>query len=274
MVLGAAERLTVMFGGDFLALPVGAGGGGVVDLEAIHSDIPFATVGVTGDDAGESDEASGVLRPALQYGEVEEGEVVALDHFFAGAGGDGLGEKLSGFGEERKHLEFVEEALRGFEVHEDLDAVGEFIEGVHTQGQLHAGFRAELVDEDLRAGVVSYVLEEEGGAAGPSSFARPDSPFGSAQSRLGRLSPHVHLADAVGYLGDFQDGVDFSLDALEFAGAVEGGDPLAEVIEGQGGLQGTDDYKQLAVLGLARWAQVSATLVAEVPYRSGESVVR
>ena len=135
-----------MFGGDFLALPVGASGGGVVDLEAVHADIAFAGVGVAGDDAGEGDEASGVLRPALQDGEVEEGEVVALDDFFAGACGDGLGKKPSSFGEERKHFEFIEEALRGFEVHEDADAVGEFIEGVDPEGELHAGFGSELVD--------------------------------------------------------------------------------------------------------------------------------
>ena len=127
-------RLAGVFGGDFLSLPVRAGGVGVVDLEAVHADISFAGFRVAGDDAGESDEASGILRPALQDGEVEQGEVVALDDFFAGSGGDGLGEKFSGFGEERKHFEFVEEALRGFKVHEDADAVGEFVEGVHAKG--------------------------------------------------------------------------------------------------------------------------------------------
>jgi hypothetical protein len=39
---------------------------------------------------------------------------------------------------------------------------------------------------------------------------------------------------------DFQNRVDFGLDALEFAGAVEGGDPLAEVVEGQRGLLGNE----------------------------------
>jgi len=59
----------------------------------------------------------------------------------------------------------------------------------------------------------------------------------------------VHFADAVGDFGGFQDGVDFSLDAFEFAGAVEGGDPLAEVVEGQKiTLLGTNDYKQWVVI--------------------------
>jgi hypothetical protein len=39
--------------------------------------------------------------------------------------------------------------------------------------------------------------------------------------------------NTVGDFRDFQHGVGFSLDALELAGAVEGGDPLAEVVEGQ-----------------------------------------
>jgi hypothetical protein len=154
----------------------------------------------------------------LQDGEVEEGKIVVLDDFFAGAGGDGLGEELSGFGEEREHFQFVEEALGRFDVEKHFDAVGEFVEGSDAEGKLHAGFRAELVDEKLRVGVTFYVLEEEGGAAG------------------------FRFTYAVGDFGDFEDWICFGLDAFEFAGAVEGGDPLAEVVEGQGVLLGNDDY--------------------------------
>jgi hypothetical protein len=67
--------------------------------------------------------------------------------------------------------------------------------------------------------MVFDVLEEEGGAAGISRF---------------------RFAYAISDLGDFQDGVCFSLDALEFAGAVESGDPLAEVVEGQRVSPGND----------------------------------
>ena len=86
--------------------------GGVVDLQAVHAYIALAGFWVASGYAGEGDEAAGVLRPALQDGEVEKGKVVVFDYFFAGSGGDGLGEELSGFGEEREHFEFVEEALR------------------------------------------------------------------------------------------------------------------------------------------------------------------
>ena len=75
-------------------------------------------------------------------------------------------------------------------------------------------------------------FEEECRAAGLPGLARTDS--------RGRLSPHVHLTDPVGDFGDFQDGVDFGSDALEFTSAVERGDPLAEVVEGQSVLSGCD----------------------------------
>jgi hypothetical protein len=44
----------------------------------------------------------------------------------------------------------------------------------------------------------------------------------------------VHFGDAVGDFGDLKDGVGLGLDALQLADAFERGDPLAEVVEGQG----------------------------------------
>ena len=49
-----------------------AGGGVVVDLHPVHSDIPLAGVGVVGDDAGQGDESSAIQGPALKDGEVEQ----------------------------------------------------------------------------------------------------------------------------------------------------------------------------------------------------------
>src|SRR5579859_971735 len=63
------------------------------------------------------------------------------------------------------------------------------------------------------------VLKQKCGASGPDSG--------------GRLSPHMHFRDAVGYFGNLENGIGFGLNALEFTGAVQGGDPLAEVVEGQ-----------------------------------------
>ena len=94
-----------------------------------------------------------------------------------------------------------------------------------------------LVDEELRAGMAFDVFEEKGGAAGglTSHCARLDSRGGCPHAACGGVCA---LAHAIGDLGDFEDGVGFGLDALEFAGAVECGDPLAEVVEGQKDLLG------------------------------------
>lgn len=59
--------------GDFLELPVHAGGLVIVDLHSVHADIPFAGVRIAGDDAGEGDEPAAVEGPALEDGKIGEG---------------------------------------------------------------------------------------------------------------------------------------------------------------------------------------------------------
>ena len=155
-------------------------------------------------------------------GKSSEREVVALDHFFAGAGGDRLGKELAHLGEHGQHFDFVEKALRRLHVHEGADAVGDFVERVDVERQIHAARGAELVDEELRAGVAFDVLKQQ---------RRP------ASSVPGGLD----LADAVGDLGDFEDGVGFGAD-FQFAGAVERRDPVAQVVVGQACSRKTEDY--------------------------------
>ena len=58
--------------GDFLQLPVHAGGFVVVNLDTIHADVAFAGVGVFGDDTGERDEAPAVERPAFKNRDVSK----------------------------------------------------------------------------------------------------------------------------------------------------------------------------------------------------------
>jgi len=52
----------------------------------------------------------------------------------------------------------------------------------------------------------------------------------------------VAFADAVSNLGDFENRIGFGTDFAEFAGAVERGDPVAEIVIGQAGLRETKDY--------------------------------
>ena len=120
-----------MLGGDFLALRMEAGGALVINLQTITANVALAGFGVAGDDAGQGDESACVLRPTLQDGKVIEREIVFADYFFAGAGGNCLGEKLPHLGQLRKHFYFVQKSLGGFNVHEGADAGGDLVERVH-----------------------------------------------------------------------------------------------------------------------------------------------
>lgn len=77
--------------------------------------------------------------------------------------------------------------------------------------------------------MVFDALEKQGWAAASPTRAK---------RWLGRgalvVGSSLAFAYAVGDFGNFEDGIDFGLDAFEFAGAVERGDPLAEVGKGQG----------------------------------------
>ena len=123
-----------MFGGNFLALPVHAGGLAVVDLHAIHADVALPCRlrkrGSRVMTHGQGDEAAAILGPALQDGKIENAEVFAQDDFFAGRvfGGDKLGEEFSHLGEHGEHADLVEEAFGGAEIHQLANAIGDIIE--------------------------------------------------------------------------------------------------------------------------------------------------
>src|ERR1039457_1122786 len=206
-----SHALTCVFSRNFLTLPMHSRRTFVVDLHPVHPQIAFPRLGVARGDQGESDETPGIFGPALQDGEIEQGEIVALDDLFAGAGGHRAREELSGFRQQRKHLELVEETLGRFDIHEHADAGGDLVEGIDAERELHAGIGSELVDEELGAGMTFEILEEKCGATKLSGFARTDSRG---------LSPHVRFRDTVGDFGDFKDGISFGLDALQLSGAV------------------------------------------------------
>ena len=141
---GGAEAVAHLLGGYLLALPVHAGGFGVVDLHAVHAYVALAGFGVAGDDAGEGDEAASVLRPGLEDGELEEVDVcAAMDDLLAGGvfGGDDFGEEAAYLGERGKQLELVHEAGWGFGFEEGADAVGYGVEGVGFEGEVACGAR-------------------------------------------------------------------------------------------------------------------------------------
>ena len=81
-------------------------------------------------------------------------------------GADGLGKCAGERAQLRQHLELVEEAFGGFYVHQALDALGDLVELVDAEGHRHAPLAAELVDEDLVAGMAFDVFKEQRRAAG------------------------------------------------------------------------------------------------------------
>ena len=162
-----------------LPLPVHAGGLAVVHLHAVHPDIALAGARVASDDAGQRDEAASVLRPALEDWELVEVDVVLDDDLFAARvfGADGLGECAGERAQLRQHLEFVKQAFGSLHVHQAFDPFGNLIQPLDSEGQRHAPFAAELIDEDLVAGVAFHLFKKQRRAAA----------FGDAVSDLGDL---------------------------------------------------------------------------------------
>ena len=210
-----AQVVAIVLSGVLLALPVHAGCSLVVDLHAIHADVALAAAQIARDDAGERDEPSGIARPALQHREIQQREAAAANDFLAGAGGDQLGKEAAHLGEHGQHADFIEKALGRFDIHELADAAGDFVERVAVERQVHAALGAELVDEQLGGGIAFEVFKEQRRTARAAAAAR------------------TPLGDAVGDFGNFQNGIALGLDALEFAGAIQGGDPFSKVVVGQ-----------------------------------------
>ena len=148
-----------MFGRDFLSLPVHPGRALVVDLHAVHPQVALSRSRVASGHAGQGNEASGILRPALQDREVEHREIFALDHLLAGPAVHAFWEKLACLGKQGQHLQLVQKSLRGFHIHEHPNTPGNFVVRIHSHRQLHARFRAELVNQKLRTTVAFHILK-------------------------------------------------------------------------------------------------------------------
>ncbi len=172
-----------MFGRDLLPLPVHAGGLRIVDLHAIHAYVALSGSRIASNYARQGDETSGVFWPALQNGKLIERKIVTANDFFARSRGNCFRKELPHLREHGQHFDFVEEALRRFDVHELADAVGHFVQLVDLKSEIHAACGAELVDQDLRAGMVLDVLKQQRWPAGrgrPASiiFAHAIGDFG------------------------------------------------------------------------------------------------
>ena len=180
----------------------------VIYLHAIHAYVALTAFGVARDYTRHGDEATCIFRPALQDRKVEQREVVTFDDFLAWPSRNCLGEEFSHFRQHGQHLHFVEETLRRFYVHEMTDAVGNLVERIHLEGQIHAPRRTELVDQYLRTRMTFDVLEEEHGATG-------------------------HFADTVRDLCDLEDGIRRGANLFQFARTLQRCHPVTQIFVGQ-----------------------------------------
>jgi hypothetical protein len=132
---------------NLLALPVHAGSLAIVDLHAIHADVAFAAPGIARYDTGQSDETAPIEGPALEYRKIEHIEVLPQDNFFDRSVlcGNGLGEETAHLGEQRKHFEFIQHALRRFHLEQAPNALGYVIQILYIQSEIHAPLAAKLV---------------------------------------------------------------------------------------------------------------------------------
>ncbi len=225
-----------MAGGDFLQLPVHAGGLGVVNLDAIHAEVAVAGVGVAGDDAGERDETAAVQRPAFLDGQIEEGGrrggcggglerrgrarpgfgaggrgVEFMDDVLAGAGLDGFGFGMAEVERGAEEFDGFAEAGGGSGLDERAQFRGGFVQRIEAEAPGHAAVGAEGIDGQGEWGdlaVDGRLLEEEGLAA----------------------AGFFHFP--VGEFGDFQFGGDGVGNPAEFAGLFQGLEEVLKGIEG------------------------------------------
>ncbi len=112
-------------------------------------------------------------------------------------------------------------------VHQRVDAFGDLLNVVDAERQGHAAFAAELVDEDLVAGMALDVFKQQRRAAG-----RVLAGARLFRSRMG-AGLHSNLGNAVGDLGDFELRRNFFADALQLAVLFESLNPVAQIVVGQ-----------------------------------------
>ncbi len=156
-----------LFGRILLPLPVHAGGLPVVHLHAVHAHIALAGPRVARDDERQRNVAAAVHGPTLQHRELEHIDPVAaladLDDFLAGCilRRDRLREELADLSQHRQQLQLAQQTLRRFGAEQRADSLGDFIERVHVERQLHAVFRAELVHQHARARVAFDLFKQQ-----------------------------------------------------------------------------------------------------------------
>ena len=200
------QRLAALLGhvvveaAALLDLPVDAGGGVVVALNAVHPQVVVAGVGVFGVDQRQGDEVAAILGPGLEQGDAGEPRRI-LHARGDGAASGGLQADFQGLGHQVAVLpQFARR--QGGQVLGELHELVDELFGAGAEGQVHAFGCAEEVGDAGEVGVFD-VGEEQGRSRG-GDHAAVD-------------------------LGDLLVGIDGGVDSDEFIFAAEQIEELAEV---------------------------------------------
>ena len=201
-----AQPLAEMLRRNFLPLPVHARSLAVIDLHAIHADVPPPGCRISCDHARQSNELAAIARPRFQDWKIQHAEVFPQDDFLAGRilGAHFARKKFAELGQLRQHLHLAEKAFRRAQVQNLADTPGDFVQRLHAQRHGHAPPAAELVHQHARAFVPAHIFKQQRRPAG--------------------------LHRAVGNLRHLQHGIHFDRHALQLAGPVQRLDPLPQIV--------------------------------------------
>ncbi len=185
-------------------LPVHADGALVVALEAVEPEVAHAVDGALGVGQAQVEEGAAVLGPGEEGREPVQVDLVALEHDLL----DGrvlhlLRRDVRDRAELAEGVPHPHEALRQLRLEQRADLLGDLVEGLQPERLEQPPVGAEDVHRQRHVRALD-VLEEQRRAAG--------------------------LVDAVDDLPDLQVRIDFGLDALEVAIALQGAEERAKIV--------------------------------------------
>ena len=208
-------------GADLLQLPMHAGGAVIIDLHAVHADVPRAGIRVPRHHSGQRDESPAIQGPAFLDGEVEQGRrrrgrrrrmvharrgwpglgagggrLETMYLFLAGPLLDGLGFGVAQVQRRAKQLDGLPKTGGWAGFHQRAQFGGNRFDRVGAQAQRHPALRAQGVhrQRDGRHHPVDQRFLDEQRLAAARTFHLAVGQFGDFQLRRQRLGNARQLA--------------------------------------------------------------------------------
>ena len=163
-----------MFRAMLLRLPVHARGALVEHLHAIAADVALSRLRIFRNHHRPGDVAPAVLRPALQNRKIDRARnPSSRTTSWHSPLRTVFGKNDPELGQLRQHLHFFEKSLRRLHVEKRVNALGDLIERVHFQRQIHAPLGAHQIRH--RRESASPAAARKAAPARPAFTARSDN---------------------------------------------------------------------------------------------------